>query len=156
MTESGPRKVIDDFLTSMPSMSEVGNGCLGSTCLANPNGFYHGGIPWIGHPTRMDINHNVAMIKVQCFSTMINDETPPTLILIGEDGLKLDDIEANHEIINDLTIATFIIDNPVDKLGRNRYYCANSKGGAESMNFLQVNHKSQIWTPWTPCQLVKM
>ena len=69
--DSEPRSKFVDFLLAQPTMGSFSENCSGSECLAKPNGFYSGKIPWIGLPSSIQVNNKSDLIE---FSCLVSDE----------------------------------------------------------------------------------
>lgn len=153
-----PRSKFHEFLSTQSSMSNNGDECVGSNCLAI-NGFYAASIPWLGHPeSKIIVSTQIQTLDIICFMSSSEDLD---LNLVNEAGKVMTDIEKDV-IFNsaDIKKAVFKIQNPLENL-QGKYYCQNSQG-LESLNFVEiikgVDLDQQIWTTWSSwsqCQKVQ-
>jgi hypothetical protein len=144
------RRAIDKFLDAIPAIGADPDRCQGSDCLAQPVGFYHGSLPWLGQPLKINVDQQVISVKIQCFVT--NPTVDLTLMKNGRKIILQDhEFKVSVEVVNDIKKAEFEIFQPFsDKIGK--FYCVNSQDGIESVNFVEINQNQQnhpVWSDWS-------
>ena len=140
-----PRSKFVDFLLDQPTIGNLSEGCFGSDCLAYPNGFYSGNVPWIGYPSKIEVNNQTDSIEFHCLVS--NEELDLTIVNKNHSQKLLETNSKSVSVVNDMKIVKFVLENPYEKLGK--YYCKNSNG-IESSDVLDISESQDTWTSWTP------
>ena len=102
--DSEPRSKFVDFLLAQPTMGNFSENCSGSECLAKPNGFYSGNIPWIGLPSSIQVNNKSDLIE---FSCLVSDENLELSFTHENNGKILEASSISVGVANDLKIVKF-------------------------------------------------
>ena len=85
-------------------MGSFSENCSGSECLAKPNGFYSGKIPWIGLPSSIQVNNKSDLIE---FSCLVSDENLELSFTHENNGKILEASSISVGVSNDLKIVKF-------------------------------------------------
>ena len=154
--------------------------CQGSKCLQNRDrdGFFKpGNTPWIGYPTsiKVYIFQGNQFISLHKLSFQVGQDTQEvniscyiyhkgyiqmtlTQITDYDDGIELSAKEVS-EVMGDIKVATFVLQNPKQYYGQSFYCSANNDLSSPNEALIQQasgqDYYISEWSEWTKCDDVK-